>query len=144
MSNTITVGMGIIQRWEKCRLKAFIPVPGDPPTVGWGATGPGITIDTEWTQQQADADLANRCAIIASQLRTGIKVPTTDNQFGAIMSLAYNEGISAILGSTLLRKLNAGDIQGAANQFLVWTMAHGKELQGLLNRRKDERNVFLT
>lgn len=144
MSNGISVGLTIIKRWEQCRLRAFIPIPDDPWTVGWGATGPGIDSSTRWTQEEADADLSNRVSILASQLRGAIKLVCTDNQLGAIISLAYNEGIHTIIESTLLKKFNAGDIQGAADEFLRWNMAHGKIVKGLENRRRDERNVFLT
>ena len=144
MANGVLVGLTLIKRWEQCRLNAFIPIPGDPPTIGWGATGPTIKMGDVWTQEEADSDLANRCAVLASQIHSGLTQSITDNQFGAMLSLAYNIGIGNFLSSTLLRKFNAEDVQGAADQFLVWKMAHGQVVQGLLNRREDERNVFLT
>lgn len=144
MANGVLVGMTIIKRWEQCRLNAFIPIPGDPPTIGWGATGPLVKMGDVWTQEEADADLTNRCNVLASQINNGLTAEATDNQFGAMLSLAYNTGIGNFLSSTLLRKFNLGDVQGAADQFLVWKMAHGQVVQGLLNRREDERNVFLT
>lgn len=144
MDNGIVVGMGIIKKWEKCRLHAFRPIPGDPWTIGWGATGEGINANTVWTQEEADVMLEDACETRAKLLRSVLKVPITDNQFGALLSLSYNENVYAILKSTLIRKLNAGDTQGAADEFLRWDFAHGREIQGLKNRREDERNVFLT
>lgn len=144
MPDGIYQGKVIIKRWESCRLIAFKPIPTDSWTIGWGATGPGITEGLVWDQEQADADLDNRCARLASQLRPIIKWAVTDNQFGACLSLAYNIGYGAFSNSTLLKKLNAGDIAGAADQFLAWNKSAGQFLQGLLNRRKDERNLFLT
>lgn len=143
MPDGIYAGKVIIKRWEQCRLVAFKPIPTDPWTIGWGATGTGIVEGLVWDQGQADADLDNRCARLASQLRPIIKWPVTGNQFGACLSLAYNIGISAFTNSTLLKKLNAGDIAGTADQFLVWNKSAGQFLQGLMNRRKDERNLFL-
>lgn len=144
MTDGIYQGKVIIKRWESCRLHAFKPIPTDPWTIGWGATGPSITEGLMWDQAQADADLDNRCALLASQLRAVIKWPLSDNQFGACLSLAYNIGYGSFSNSTLLKKLNAGDIAGASEQFLVWNKSAGKFLQGLMNRRKDEQKLFNT
>lgn len=73
-----------------------------------------------------------------------VKVAVSVNQFSALVSFAYNIGLNALSGSTLLKKLNAGDIIGAADQFLRWNKAGGKELKGLTDRRHAERDLFLT
>lgn len=137
-------GIALVERWEQCRLIAYQPIPGDKWTVGYGATGPDIVEGTRWTQDQANGDLRNRINNIASQLAALIKVPVSDNQFGAIISLTYNIGLSAFANSTLLRLLNTGNYEGASEQFLVWNRAQGHVVQGLVNRRKDEKNVFDT
>ena len=67
----------------------------------------------------------------------------TQNQFDALVSFCYNVGQSNLLSSTLLKKLNNKDYKGASNEFLKWNKSGGKVLQGLANRRKDEREVFL-
>ena len=72
-----------------------------------------------------------------------VKVPLTQNQFDALVSLTYNIGTGAFEKSTLLKKLNTGDYQGAADQFTVWNKGGGKVLQGLVNRRAKEKEVFL-
>ena len=69
-------------------------------------------------------------------------VPLTQNQFDALVSLTYNIGSGAFNNSTLL-KLNKGDYQGAADQFLVWNKADGKVMKGLVRRREAERALFL-
>jgi hypothetical protein len=71
-------------------------------------------------------------------------VPVTSNQFSALVSLAYNVGIGALRGSTLLRLLNARDYAGAANQFPRWNRGGGRVLPGLVKRRAAERDLFLT
>lgn len=71
-----------------------------------------------------------------------VKVPINQNQFDALLSLAYNIGSTAFKNSTLVKKLNAGDILGAADQFNVWVNAGGKRMQGLVNRRKAEKELF--
>jgi lysozyme len=76
-----------------------------------------------------------------------VKVKLTQNQFDALVSLVYNIGPPNFNGSTLLRKLNAGDYAGAADQFLVWNKGRvGRKLvviSGLVNRRNAERQLFL-
>lgn len=66
----------------------------------------------------------------------------TQNQWDAIVSLSYNIGTSAFLHSTLLKLLEAGDILGAASQFLVWNRVDGKVNQGIINRRTKEKALF--
>lgn len=73
-----------------------------------------------------------------------IDVPLTKNQLDALVSLCYNIGVGAIAKSTLVRKLNAGDINGAANEFLKWNKANGRILSGLTRRRIAERKLFLS
>ena len=78
-----------------------------------------------------------------SAVNNAVTVPLNQNQFDALVSLTYNIGPSAFSKSTLVKKLNAGDIRGAAEQFDVWVNAGGKRMQGLVNRRAKENEVFL-
>ena len=73
-----------------------------------------------------------------------VQVPITQNQFDALVSFCYNLGQEALRKSTLLKKLNNKDYKGAADAFLNWVYASGKKLQGLVNRRTDERKLFLS
>ena len=77
-------------------------------------------------------------------VNSSVKVPLNQNQFDALVSLAYNIGSSAFKSSTLVKKLNTGDYQGAADQFNVWINAGGKRMQGLVNRRDREKLLFLS
>lgn len=72
-----------------------------------------------------------------------VKVPLNDNQLAALISFAFNLGAGALEGSTLLRLLNGGDYEAAANQFPRWVYAGGKKLPGLVRRRAEERDLFL-
>jgi lysozyme len=141
----IDVATALIHKWEGCQLRAYPdPATGaEPYTVGFGATGPNITAGTIWTQAQADADLESRITAIAKQIQNESSYMMDDNQEGACISLAYNIGINAFLGSTLFKDWNAGNVQASADQFLVWNKAAGKVMQGLVNRRADEQRVFL-
>ena len=99
------------------------------------------------TREQAEAllraDLIPRAASVSSLL----KVATTDGQFGALIGLVFNIGAANLAASTLLRKLNAGDVQAAADQFLAWDKARVngvlQPLAGLTRRRRAERAMFL-
>ncbi|WP_253381141.1 lysozyme [unidentified bacterial endosymbiont] len=73
-----------------------------------------------------------------------VGVTVTQNQFDALVSLAFNVGTGNLKKSTLLKKLNAGDIQGAALQFKSWNKAGGKILPGLTRRREAEMKLFLS
>lgn len=77
-------------------------------------------------------------------VKTAVKVPITQAQYDALVSFTFNVGTGAMQGSTLLRKLNAGDCWGAGAEFSRWTMAGGRHLQGLKIRRADERAAFET
>lgn len=73
-----------------------------------------------------------------------VNVPLTQNQFDALVSLAYNIGPHAFEASTLLKKLNVGDYYAAAEQFLRWDKSKGQILKGLVKRRAAEKKLFLT
>jgi GH24 family phage-related lysozyme (muramidase) len=72
-----------------------------------------------------------------------VKVPLNSNQFSALVSFSFNVGTGNLQTSTLLKKLNALDYTGAADEFLKWAKAKGQELPGLVRRRKAERDLFL-
>lgn len=141
-------GIALIKGFEGCRLTAY-PDPGTggaPWTIGYGWTlpvdgkpvRPGMTID------QATADRLLKAGLVSyeSDVLKLVKVKLTQNQFDALVSFAYNVGSRALSTSTLLKKLNAGDIKGAADEFLRWNKAGGKVLNGLTRRREAERALF--
>ena len=132
----------LIKSFEKCRLKAFLPTPNDRWTCGWGATA-GVTQDTVWTQDEADArftaDLAAFSAGVVRELGTA---PTTQGQFDALVSFAYNEGLHAEQTSTLLRLHLAGDYAGAQSHFAEWNKQAGVVLGGLVRRRAAEAALY--
>lgn len=143
-------GIRLIKQFEGCRLTAY-PDPGtggDPWTIGYGWTHPvdgkpvkpGMTID----QETADRLLKTGLVSYENDVLKLVRVKLTQGQFDALVSFAYNVGSRALSTSTLLKKLNAGDIKGAADEFLRWNKAGGKEMPGLTKRRKAEREVFLS
>jgi lysozyme len=73
-----------------------------------------------------------------------ITAPLSQNQFDALVSFSFNVGLGTLQRSTLRQKINRLDYEGAADEFLKYTMAGGKVFRGLVNRRNDERNLFLS
>ncbi|MDH2328754.1 lysozyme [Cereibacter sp. SYSU M97828] len=105
-------------------------------TIGYGTTAAadvGIIPREGMVISEAQATEYLRRAVdkFAAQIRPRITMPVNANQFGAMVSLAYNIGPGAFNTSTLLRKFNAGDTAGVAEQFLVWDKAGGRIMRGL-------------
>lgn len=129
--------VGIVQ-WEGYSSTAYVPVPGDVPTIGFGTTSgvkPGDTI----TPQAALARALTDASKFEGALRECVKVPLTQGEYDAFVSLAYNIGPSAFCGSTLVRLLNSGDYAGACAQISRWNKQAGRVLPGLTKRREAER-----
>ena len=146
MTTPLTVGadgLKLIKTFEGCKLTAY-PDPGtggDPWTIGWGATGPGIKKGIVWTQAQADQRLIEDVARFALQVGRGLAgAATTQKQFDALTSFHYNTG--SLLSSTLLRKHKAGDYAGAVAEFGKWIHAGGHVLPGLVKRRAAEAALY--
>ncbi len=143
-------GLALIKRFEGCaRLRAdgrfeAYPDPGtggDPWTIGWGATGKGITRGTIWTQAQCDARLeADLTRFSADVARALGDCPTSQHQFDALVSFHYNTG--AIARATLTRLHKAGRFEAAAAEFGKWVHAGGKRLTGLVRRRAAEASLY--
>lgn len=143
--------LAFIKGFEKLRLRAFRPTPNDVPTIGWGHTE-GVKMGTVWTREQADSAFAADVARFAEGLNRALfGIPTTQGQFDALLSFAYNEGLGAptlhgkgLLGSTLFHKHKIGDHAGAAAEFPKWDRQAGHVLPGLLRRRTAERAIYLS
>ncbi|MEX0447615.1 lysozyme [Xenorhabdus sp. SGI246] len=138
-------GINKIKSYEGLRLKAY-PDPatgGKPWTIGYGHTN-GVEPGQMITKQQAEALLREDLNPIYDVLGQYVKVPLTQGQFDALCSLIFNVGIGNFIHSTLLKKLNQGDYQEAAQEFLKWDKANGNKLSALLARRKSEQEMFLS
>lgn len=140
--------LDLIKSFEGLRLKAY-KCPADRWTVGYGLTtaaGIGIAVgpDTVITEEQAEEYLLKVLQKFAASITPGMTRLPTENQFGAMLSLAYNIGPGAFLKSTCLKRFNAGDIEGAAQALTWFNKAGGKVLNGLVRRRSAERELFLS
>lgn len=135
----------LIKSFEGFKTKAYL-CPAGVWTIGWGSTRifggkvqPNQIISVADAQQQFEIDLWQFEGVVGRE----VKVPLTENQRAALVSLCYNIGPANFTSSTLLRKLNAGDYAGAAEQFDRWNKAGGKALAGLTRRREAEKRLFL-
>lgn len=138
-------GIDLIKQFEGYSSKAY-PDPatgGAPWTIGYGTikgVKPGMII----TAEQAEKMLRDDVAKFESGVSSLVTAPTTQGQFDAMVSLAYNIGLGNFGKSTLLKKHNARCYTCAADQFRVWNRANGKVMNGLTKRRAAERQVYMS
>lgn len=133
----------LIKQFEGCKLKAY-KCPAGVWTCGWGSTGPDVVEGTVWTQQQANARMEKDVKVfVDGVLKVSPVLKDYPNKLSAIADFAYNCGLGNYRSSTLCKKVNAGDWEGAAEEFGKWTKAGGKELAGLVRRRQAEKQLFL-
>lgn len=142
----------LVRQFEGCAKKRpdgrydAYPDPGsggDPWTIGWGSTGADVKPGVVWTQQQCDARLAADLARFGDQVtRMMVGAPTTQGEFDALTSFAYNLGAGNLRTSTLLKLHRAGDKAGAALEFAKWNHAGGRVLSGLTLRRAAEAAMY--
>lgn len=126
----------LIKRFEGLRLKAYF-CPAGVVTLGYGSAGPDIKMGMIWTKEQA----IDRMYVDAEVFLTGAKslCPTlVGDRLDAVADFAYNLGLTRLKGSTLRRKLNAGDMAGARAELLKWVRGGGRILPGLVIRRAVE------
>lgn len=130
-------GLLALAGYEGFRNEAYIPVPGDVPTVGFGSTE-GVKLGDKITVEEGLERLYRDVGVVESAIARCVKVPLTQGEYDAYTSFAFNVGGSAFCGSTLVKKLNAGDYQGACDELKRWVYADGKVLPGLVERRERE------
>ncbi len=139
----------IIKEFEGFSPKPYL-CPAGKRTIGYGhVILAHERFPTFMSRITADALLQEDASRVARGIESMIEWPVTQNQFDAMLCLAYNIGNSAFAGSTLLKKLNSGDIAGAADEFLRWDKVTNPKtgqkepLAGLTKRRMAERKLFL-
>ena len=139
-------GMRLLEQFEGLRLEAYLDSAGIA-TIGFGTIkypdGSKVKKGDKIIKDQAKEYKLHDLKEFESTVNTYVTVPLSQNQYDALVSLSYNIGSNAFKNSTLLKKLNSSDYKGAAEQFLVWNKVNSKRVQGLVNRREAERNLFL-
>lgn len=145
MARNLEPAKVLIRKWEGLRLKAYL-CPAGKWTIGYGQTK-GIRPCMVWTKEQAEADLDRDIQLYAAALEKRIRPDTTDNEFCAFLSLAWNVGPVAVRDSTALMLHNKrARTQDVQNAIMAWNKAtvDGKKvvLKGLTNRRADEVQLY--
>lgn len=141
-TGVIAAAIGLVAAWEGRSLVAYVDPVGIP-TICDGYTH-GVKLGDVATPERFDAlteqEVRKALAVVdrsvPQTLPNGVRV--------ALASFVYNVGPSAYGGSTLVRKLRAGDLVGACNQLPRWVYAGGKKLRGLELRREAERQICLS
>lgn len=126
----------LIRRFEGCRLMPYI-CPAGVWTCGWGSTGPDVVPGQRWTQEYADRRMlldADRFARSTLALCPDL----SGDALCAIADFSYNLGIGRLKASTLRKRINAGDFDGAATELRKWVNGGGRKLPGLVLRREAE------
>jgi len=123
---------------------------GLPITIGIGHTGAEVHLGLVWNDAQIDEAFAKDCERFEKDVQSLVKVTLNQNQFDALVCFAFNVGsdidsdtaAEGLGDSTLLKKLNAGDYSGAANEFTKWCLNDGQKMLGLYRRRMAEKLLF--
>lgn len=141
-------GVDLIKQFEGLRLTAYYDT-GNVLTIGYGTTNTilpaqyKIKAGQVITKDQAEKYLAYGVDnVFSPKVNSMVKVNITQEQFDALVCFAYNCGPDNLASSTLLRKLNVGDVFGTQKEFLRWDKDNGKRLLGLTRRRLAEATLF--
>lgn len=153
-AQALALALPMIESFEGCTLTAHLDTVASKGgtqiyDIGYGSRtaldGTPVTAHTApITQTQADKALSDDVNTLLSNIASLVTCDATDHQTAALASFAYNEGLRALASSALLKKFNAGDVQGAADEFPHWNLSAGFVVKGLVNRRAAERAIFLT
>ena len=145
----LDIAVPMVANFEGKRLRAY-PDPatgGEPWTIGFGNThyldGTKVHPGDEITEDEAEKLLRATVSHFMHDVLALVHVEINANEGAAIVSLAYNIGLGNFRKSTLLKKLNAGDKDGAAREFIRWNKANHKVLAGLTRRREAEAERFM-
>lgn len=136
-------GTALIHSFEKLCLVGYADE-GGVPTIGWGHTGPDVYVGQVCTVAQADAWFAQDTHAAVAAVNASVQVPLSQNQFDALVAFTFNVGVNAEAHSTLCRKMNAGDMAGAALEFAKWNHVNGVVSAGLTRRRQAEHDLFVS
>ena len=126
-----------IASYEGFSEKAYIPIKGDVPTIGFGSTE-GVKMGDAITVPQALDRLRRDITVVESAIARCVRVPLSQGELDAYTSLAFNIGTDAFCRSTLVVKLNGGDYAGACEEIKRWVYAGGRRVPGLVARREKE------
>jgi lysozyme len=145
MTNNYTysnAGLALTKEFEGLRLTPYQDSGGVWTVVGYGHTGPNVHPGMVITQAEADALLVKDVQVAVDAVNRLVTASLNQNQADALIDFTFNLGEGVLARSTLLRLLNAGKYDYAADQFLAWDHAGGVVVPGLLRRRLAEMELF--
>lgn len=131
--------LAFLTLWEGVEYDAYYDLVGVP-TVCSGITT-DVVMGKTYTKEECDDLLARELKKHGEGFLSCVKVPLSQNEYNAYASWTFNIGINAACKSTLVKKLNHGDYDGACDELLKWNRAGGKVVQGLTNRRQAEHKL---
>ena len=134
-------GINLLKKFETLKLEAYKPTPNDVFTIGYGHTL-NVKKGDVCTLEQAEAWLRQDIEWAENTVNCHCKIELNENQFSALVCIAFNIGEGNFNSSTLLKNLNLGKVKDASNQFEIWDKQRGKVLDGLLKRRLEEKALF--
>ena len=135
-------GLTMIANFEGFSSDAYIPIPGDVPTIGFGSTE-GVKMGDTITVPKALERLMRDVGVAESAIGRCVKVPLSQSEYDAFTSFAFNIGAAKFCSSTLVKKLNQGDYAGACAELKRWVYVDGRRVQGLVNRREAEYRLCM-
>jgi lysozyme len=133
-------GVELTEQFEGCKLAAYQDQVGRW-TIGYGHTA-GVKEGDTCTQEEAEAFLEQDMNWAVNCVNALVTVPLSQGEFDALVDFSFNLGYGSLQHSTLLRKVNDGDLADAANEFEKWDHAGGQVVAGLLRRRIAEKQEF--
>jgi lysozyme len=134
-------GLALTKSFEGLRLQAYQDCAGRW-TIGYGHTGPEVVAGLAIDEAKAEALLRGDLVEAVACVNRAVTAKISQGQFDAMADFCFNAGRGSFLQSTLLRKVNAGDVAGAAAQFGLWVHAGAEVVAGLARRRKAEAEMF--
>jgi lysozyme len=136
-------GTALIESFEQLRLTAY-PGQEGKPTIGWGHTGPEVRLGMTCTREQADAWFVQDTHTAVVGVQRTITATLTQNQFDALVAFTFNVGTGAESHATIVRLVNAGNMDAAALEFAKWNHVNGVVSDGLTRRRAAEHDLFVS
>ena len=133
-------GISLIKSFEGCELSAY-RCSADVPTIGYGHTA-GVSDGDTCTQEEAETMLAEDLAEFEDYVKKYVETDLEQNEFDALVAWTYNLGPSNLAESTMLKELNAGNLEEVPRQMKRWNRAGGQVLDGLIRRREAESRLF--
>ena len=133
-------GLSLIKKFEGCELKAY-RCSANVLTIGYGHTK-GVEEDQEITQEEAEEMLASELGEYEGYINDMVECDLEQYQFDALVAWVYNLGPTNLRSSTMLKRLNANDLDDVPTQIRRWNKAGGKVLAGLTRRREAESLMF--